>query len=189
MIEARCGYHRAIQLALTQSYTCDIEAGTVIGSKGFVLAAHRRGRQRYGTITLSISGMQNRQYAVPIHKVIAYAIWGDAAFAPGIHVRHLDGNSENNRRVNLALGTACDNERDKSSEVKSRAARAARAAQVTPHNAKFTYFEVDFIRERCSEYRRPNGRVKRGIVKDLAERFDVTPAAISAIANRKNYAN
>jgi HNH endonuclease len=152
------------------------------------LRAQRRGQQRYGTITLSVPGMPKRQYAVPIHKVMAYALWGNAAFVQGVHVRHLDGNSENNRRENLALGSAAENEADKPRSMKVRVARAARAAQASPHNARFTYYEVISIREHCELQRTKTGRIKRGVVKKLAEHYQVTAAAISAIAVGKNYA-
>jgi hypothetical protein len=185
----RCIYHLAIQQALINGYRCDTEHGVVFGLKGFALKAQKRGKQRYGTITLSVPDMEKRQYAVPVHKVIAFAIWREAAFARGIHVRHLDNNSENNRAENLALGSASDNERDKSAVVKSRAARIARAAQASPHNVRFVYHEVDTIRQHCDANRVVSGRIRRGIVKDLALYYNVTPAAISSIANRKNYGN
>lgn len=53
---------------------------------------------------------------VKVHKMVAYQIFGEAAFKPGIHVRHLDGNKINNFPDNIAIGTAMDNHLDKKKE-------------------------------------------------------------------------
>lgn len=62
---------------------------------------------------------------VNVHQLAAYQKYGDAAFRPGIVVRHLDGNHQNNCLSNIAIGTQRDNRLDVPSDVRLRTARAA----------------------------------------------------------------
>jgi hypothetical protein len=49
---------------------------------------------------------------IKIHRLHAYAIYGDKIFQSGIQVRHLDGNKLNFKKDNLALGTQDENAMD-----------------------------------------------------------------------------
>ena len=57
-----------------------------------------------------------------IHKLVAFQKFGFAMFADGVQVRHLDGDSMNNRDENIAIGTASDNMMDKPPEERVRLA-------------------------------------------------------------------
>lgn len=54
---------------------------------------------------------------VPVHRLVAYQKFGDAMFAKGIEVRHLDSNSMNNLPNNIAIGTKKENMGDKNREM------------------------------------------------------------------------
>ena len=58
---------------------------------------------------------------VYVHKLVAFQKYGLAAFQEGIHVRHLDGDPENNRDENIAIGTGSENMMDRppSARIKS----------------------------------------------------------------------
>jgi len=56
-------------------------------------------------------GDKKRTFA--IHLLQALQKFGDDIFKPGIHVRHLDGNSMNNSAGNIAIGTAHENNMDR----------------------------------------------------------------------------
>lgn len=62
---------------------------------------------------------------VMVHRLQAFQKFGYAMFAQGIEVRHLDGNSSNNRAENIAIGTKSDNAMDKPADVRLKAALAA----------------------------------------------------------------
>lgn len=53
-----------------------------------------------------------RVIRVKVHRLVAYQLYGDRIFESGIVVRHLDGNSLNNRDENIAVGTQQDNVSD-----------------------------------------------------------------------------
>jgi hypothetical protein len=180
--------HEAIVRALSSGrYRVDVDAGRIYGPVR-ELQIKRHPGQHCPTVRLHVSGMPRPAYSVPAHKVIAYASWGDSAFEPGIHVRHLDGNNENNARSNLALGTPSQNERDKPAEVRSRAAAQARAAQGrVPANAIIDPNVVESLRAELDANRGPTGRVRRGVVKMLAERHGVSPSTISLIGKGRTW--
>jgi hypothetical protein len=125
---------------------------------------------------------------VHVHKFVAFLIWGWAAFEPGIHVRHRDGNTENNTKANLLLGTPSQNERDKPVHVRAASARAARAAQGrVPRNARLTIEEAEHIRGELRLALGSSGRVRRGVVKEFATRYGVTPSTISLVGKGKTW--
>ena len=73
-----------------------------------------------------IRDAEGKHANIDVHRFQGYAKFGDAIFGKGIHVRHLDGNSENNTWDNIAIGTQSDNFMDQPKEV--RQARAEHAA-------------------------------------------------------------
>lgn len=50
-----------------------------------------------------------KKHSVNFHRLVAFEKFGEKLFIPGIVVRHLDGNSLNNRTENIAIGTQQDN--------------------------------------------------------------------------------
>lgn len=72
-----------------------------------------------------------------VHRLAAYQKFGDSMFAPGVVVRHLNGNSLDNSYGNIALGTQSQNMMDKPPEVRMRCALNA-----TSHVRKYDRSEV-----------------------------------------------
>lgn len=180
-------YWKAIELALQQRYKVNVNTGEIFGPRG-QLQIKRHGRQQYPTVRLHVDGLPGTAYSVHAHKVIAFVLWGWDAFQPGVCVRHLDGNTENNRADNLALGTYSQNNLDKEKMVRVRAAKLARAAQGSvPLNALLSEEQVVTIKAKLTCYRR-NGRVIRGIVKELAQQYNVSPSTISSIGKGRSWA-
>lgn len=59
-----------------------------------------------------------------VHRLVAFQKFGEAIHAPGIDVRHLDGNRQNNHDANIAIGSRSENLRDTpEAERKARAVR------------------------------------------------------------------
>jgi hypothetical protein len=188
-VETLPEYGRAIANALATGYKYLPNEGQIIGLKGQPLSIKQRGKQMYPTVSIVTPNMPRRFYVVPAHKIAAYALWGEKAFKKGVHTRHLNGVLDISSS-SLALGTASENELDKSIETRSRVSSYSRSCQpLTPYNSKLTEREVKMIREICDNNRNINGRVKRGVGKELASRFGVSKCAISQIAARITYTN
>ena len=54
---------------------------------------------------------QGKRIDVYVHRLVAYALWGDAIFQPGIEIDHIDRNRANTRGDNLRMMTQADNTR------------------------------------------------------------------------------
>lgn len=180
-------YWRAIILAAEQGYIGNPETGEITGRSGRPLQIKRHGNQVYPTIRLYVRGLSAPGYSVHAHKFFAYLIWGRAAFSPNVEVRHLDGNPSNNRRDNLALGTSSQNQMDKTPEARRSAAVAARAAQGRHGSARLSEEKAALIRAELSHSHGPKGRVRRGVVKSLAQRFSVSQSTISLIGKGRTW--
>ena len=83
-----------------------------------------------------------KNHNAAVHKLKAYQKFGEEAFAPGIEVRHLDGDSINNLGNNIGIGTRQDNELDKTPEVRLKSSITA-ATKLR----KFTDAVMEEIRE------------------------------------------
>lgn len=181
-------YWQSIPLALSNGYSADPETGYVFGLSGQRLGGKRAKNQDYPTVRFYVSGLSRPDYTVPIHKVIAYVIWGWRAFAENTEVRHLDSNTENNSRTDLALGGSSANQLDKPPEVRSSAARIARAAQpIESFNALLSEAKVISIRDVIKANLTPSGRVRRGVVKALAIKYGVSPSTICLAGKGKSW--
>jgi hypothetical protein len=168
----------AIEDALANGYRVDVEAGAIFGKTGRPLKLCKPAQGKYPRVTLQAPNMPRRCYSIPAHKVVAYAIFGVDAFAPGIHVRHLNANLYDLRAANLALGTASVNAMDKPPEVRRRIAQIARAALGPAPNRKLTTYQVRKIRT----------ALKAGqAVTQIARDYGVHHSTISRIATSKTY--
>lgn len=110
---------------------------------------------------------------VMVHRLVAYQKFGEALFAEGIQVRHLDGNSKNFRESNIAIGTASENMMDRPATTRKRIAVAA----ATQRRA-LTDAEVLEIRRR-----------KRAgeTLLTLAKEYDVQKSTLSYIVRGVTY--
>lgn len=142
------------------------EDGCCLSPKGRLLIAHIATGRRYAVIVIRGS------HKFCVHKLAAFQLFGEASFADGVHVRHLDGNSRNNSHANLALGTAAENNADKSREALARSgAAAARAVR------RLTDEQVDAIRVRY-------GNGERGAA--LAQEFGVARSTLVRAVGRRS---
>ncbi len=89
--------------------------GVCLGPTGKPRRPYVAPNKPYGLITFRLEGRWAKFY---VHKLAAYQLFGEAALAQGTQVRHLNGNSLDNAPSNLALGTALDNNNDKTPEKK-----------------------------------------------------------------------
>lgn len=83
--------------------------GTIISHKGKAVGSDR-GDGRI--VFISIADENGLRRTLLSHRFIAYQLYGDKMFEPGIVVRHLNDDPSDNRFENIALGTHKDNERD-----------------------------------------------------------------------------
>jgi len=72
-------------------------------------------------------GINGKTIPVKVHRLVAYQKYGEAALLPGVHVRHLDGDTLNNLPENIAIGTPHDNSMDRPKA--NRIAHAAKGRQ------------------------------------------------------------
>jgi len=174
-------YGLAIANALADGYRVDADSGVIYGRKGRPLSVRRYGAQRYPMVSLAVSGMPRRSYVVPAYKVVAYAVWGPAAFAPGVCVYHGSRGVDDVSLANLAIGSHSDKELAKAPEVRQHSAKRARAAQGI---RGLSLFKVDdaslqkIMDERI--FYSINGRVRRGLLAELAREHGVSKSCMSA---------
>jgi hypothetical protein len=169
----------------------DVERGVVFKPSGQPVRVHTSGR--YPRVCLPIPKQYGRaSLPIPVHKVVAYAIWGEAAIASGAVVRHKDDNRpDDNGGDNLLLGTALDNWHDRPVLERARSARrAARTRQRLygeskqrsgghPERWKVPSSEHPSIKERYA---------LGAMLKDLAAEYKVSIGTISRIVqNRYDY--
>lgn len=97
----------ALEAAFARGYRVD-DSGAVVSPAGHAIATHRAcGYQRFCV------RVGRRAVSVFVHRLAAYQCFGAAMFAPGVEVRHLDGDRANSRPANLALGTRSENSLDR----------------------------------------------------------------------------
>jgi hypothetical protein len=171
---------KAIKSALDQGYRVDPVHGVIYGVSGKLLKPTMC-RGHYPTVTFALP---DRNVSVPLHKVVAFAVWGAAAFQPGIHVRHLSGDRNDARENNLALGTPTQNAFDKQDHVRSALARAARAAQPrTPPNRVLSDRVV--MRIISAVKFDPKGHMPPGCLAEWSAKLGVAKSTLSTAIHRK----
>jgi len=110
-------------------------------------------------------------YPVPVHKFVAYVKDPDTAFAEGVHVRHLNSNSLDNRPDNIQAGSVSENMFDINPHVRLEHSKsAARLLR------RFSDAEVVEI------------RASNESTKSLAKKIGCSKSTISDIRNFKSYA-
>ena len=132
----------------------------------------------YVYVTLIIKGLTRpgKGNAVTQHQMVAFAKYGEAAFADGIEIRHMDDDRTNNHPDNLILGTRQDNMLDMAPE-----ARSARNLGRPSKGRKLSDEQAEKVRARYL------GGIAKGECKELADRFGVCRTTISYIGNRRTY--
>lgn len=176
-------YHTRVKEAAERGYYVTL-CGRLFGPRG-ELKGKKYGKQHCPTFSTNWGG---RVYSIPIHKLAAYQWFGEDSFKEGVHVRHLDGNTENFKATNLRLGSASENEQDKPKEERVRVAKLARAAQgFTPNNAKLSDSDVREIRRL---YKTLKGKkAPNGFTTKLVEKYGVSRTVITKVVKKEYYPN
>jgi hypothetical protein len=128
--------------------------------KGRVL---RPGRASHGYYTVNLD-----QEARCLHELVLLAFRGPKA--PGQLARHLDGDKANNRLGNLVWGSPLEN-------VQDTARHGRKTFGERFSSAKLTDAHIPFIRA-------SRGKISQ---RELAEMFNVSPAAIQAVHDRRTW--
>ena len=81
---------------------------------------------------------------VKVHRLQAFQKFGHAIYEPGIHVRHLNSNHQDNSDANIALGTASENMMDKPKEIRVRVSSLA--------NLKHDHPAIRAFFDECQSY-------------------------------------
>jgi hypothetical protein len=163
-----------------QRITEVFEAGLRVNENGEVIGVSGRVRSirivvnscgyRKAQVSVSLNGKSSR---ITVAKLAAYQWFGAQALAPNTHVRHLDGNSLNNAKANLAIGTASENSMDRP--------MANRVA-----SAKFAATKI----RRLSEEEVAAFRLDRAAgmsLNALSKKYKIAKSTASYIVNNKTY--
>lgn len=155
--------NRMIILAKEKGYKVLDNCGGLLGLKGepIKLTPNKWG---YPTFKMRDGDYTGR---VPLHRFVAYCLYGDELFTDGLEVRHLNGNKLDYSFTNIKLGTKSENEMDKPAEERTKNARNAASK-----TRKFTDKEMEEIR-----YKREDGYS----IEDLMEEYDVAKGTLQYI--------
>jgi hypothetical protein len=154
------------KLAYEKGYMINND-GLLFSPKGKQMSPsyHKKGKLMYARFTF-------KGQRVYYHHLAAYQVYGNIWLDSRLLVRHLDGDSTNNKLSNISLGNHRDNTMDIPSENRKRDLTGA-------HNArrKFSENQVRFIRE---EY-------KNKSYGQIARENGWKRSTVKAIANGTNY--
>lgn len=173
-------YHNYIREAIEKGCWFDFETGEFVSHTGNRVIPKLYGKQRYPATAL------NKSKSFPIHKFVAYILYGEESFKGGVEVRHLDGNTLNLAKSNLLLGSSSENQLDKAVSDRRNAASTARLAQPRPTNAKLKPEDVRDIRGIYNDMKKlhPN-KLPNGSLTMLAEKFKVSTHCIESVIYNK----
>ena len=86
------------QLVDSGAVRVDLAAGVITGLRGRPLKP-RLDRSGYATVSLARNHL-------PVHRIVAYAAFGERALQAGTVIAHIDGNRANNAAANLRIQPA-----------------------------------------------------------------------------------
>ena len=86
------------QLVDSGAVRVDLAAGVITGLRGRPLKP-RLDRSGYATVSLARNHL-------PVHRIVAYAAFGERALQAGMVITHIDGNRANNAAANLRIQPA-----------------------------------------------------------------------------------
>lgn len=144
------------------------DLGAVMGLRG--ARRCRVDRDGYYTFNVRIAGECR---PVRAHMLAAFQVHGEAALAPGIQIRHLDGNRLNNAATNLAIGSPTDNYLDRTP-----AARQAHAMVAARARRRLSFEQVEQVRARVA------AGEKQGL---LADELGLSPSTVCDIVAGRTY--
>ena len=164
-----------IKLAVSKGYKA-LEDGSVIGPRGKPLNIKIRGKQKYATFCIN-SG--DDVFGIPVHQFNAYCFYGEKPL--NCVVRHLDGNSSNNSKINLRYGTHSENNLDKAKETRVNAARKARQSRNEEDFYKLSIEQREYI---GLLYNSVGDKAPNGFATWLAKMFQVNRNTIARIGKK-----
>lgn len=168
---------KIIRACFSAGYSVCINTGVVINKKGKPLQGCVM-KNGYRAMSLYIAGITPpRGVQVNQHQLVAYAKFGEAMFAEGIEVRHLDGVRLNNAPDNIAIGTRSENMMDMSPE-----ARSARVKGFPSKKRMANDLAVMEIRKLYAV------GIGRGDCRDLADKYGLSKSTVSEIGRGVSYA-
>lgn len=159
-----------IRRLAAEGYTVD-EEGRVLTPSGWIrkLSASHLNDSRPSYYRFNVKH-EGKSYPVRVHKLAAYLKFGSDAFI--FLVRHLDGNSLNNKPDNLELGDGTDNALDRPvADRKAHALKAAKSLRKLDDN------QVSEIRSSSEP------------LSVMAKKFGVAKSTISNVRSGKLYAD
>lgn len=115
----------AIREASLKGYV--VRDGMVFSPKGNQRKLTRKVSRGMVYYSFNVNLSNSNRFPIPVHRLVAFQKFGEAALERGIHTRHLDGNPLNNLEENIALGTPTENIMDRPKE--DRQSHAAKAGQ------------------------------------------------------------
>ena len=110
-------------LAIEKGYYVD-DSGCAYSPKGKRVGT--LGNRPYYNIGIKVN--KTKVIKVYVHRLQAYQKYGNDIYKHDIEVRHLNGNSLDNSKNNIAIGTASDNAIDKSPDTRRRVSMIASRA-------------------------------------------------------------
>ena len=117
--------------------------GKVVNSNGKVRKTCIRWRSKdahtYAIEQVNIAGSDHKSFPIPVHKLVAFQKFGEAALQTGVQVRHANNNSLDNSEGNILIGTGTENALDR--PELDRRVHAAKGRQT------YTKTEVDRLRK------------------------------------------
>jgi len=142
------------------------------GKKVVGFTTSNGGYLRYNISDRRGQGFRNRSFM--LHRLQAYQKFGDKLFELGLQVRHLNGNSLDNSWDNIEIGTASQNQLDKTVETRKKIARAGAYKQ-----RKFT---PDIAEKIIEKY-----KTEIISIRELAGEHNVSTSTIWYILNGRTY--
>lgn len=130
---------------------------TVIGIRGREIKQRRKDKKGRPYMTISVSANP-----VEVHQVVACLKFGEEAFLAAESVRHLNDDSLDNSRENIAIGTHSDNAFDRPAAERREHARKASAA-----NRRKDWPAIEAARAAGASFR------------DLEKRFGISKGTLS----------
>ena len=107
--------NRALLLAYDRGYKI-VDGDIISGYSGNKLKGYKHERNGVFYYTFNIRLGYKKFCPVNVHRLVAYQKYKDRIFETGIVVRHLDGDSLNNKDANITIGSQSDNMYDRDPE-------------------------------------------------------------------------
>jgi len=142
--------------------------GIVYGLNGNILKLSKTNKG-YLSFNMRLNKLSNPT-RIFVHRLQAYQKYKDELFNYGMVVRHLDGNSLNNRIDNIAIGTHHQNMMDKPTSIRNRLAEIGwKAANPRTEEERF---EIYRLIEKGESY------------KSIQHKFAIGSSTLSYMKNR-----